>query len=61
MFNKDFIFGCATAASQIEGAYLDDGKVPSIWDKFCEKENAIIDGSDIKIACNSYYKYKEDI
>ena len=61
MFHKDFIFGCATAASQIEGGYNADGKVPSIWDVFCEDKKNIIDKSDIKIACNSYYDYKKDI
>lgn len=31
-FPKDFLWGAATAAPQIEGAYLDDGRTPSIWD-----------------------------
>ena len=34
MFDKDFIFGTATASFQIEGAYDIDGKVKSIWDKY---------------------------
>ena len=33
-FNKNFIFGCATAAYQIEGAYNEDGKGMCNWDQF---------------------------
>ena len=32
----------------------------SIWDTFCEKEGAIADGSDGKVACDSYHQYEED-
>lgn len=31
-FSKDFLWGAASAAHQIEGAYLEDGKSPGIWD-----------------------------
>lgn len=29
-FPKNFIWGAASAAAQIEGVYLDDGRTPSI-------------------------------
>ena len=30
-FKKDFVWGAATAAYQIEGAYNEDGRGLSIW------------------------------
>ena len=37
-FRKDFVWGVATAAYQIEGAAYEDGKGLSDWDTFCKKE-----------------------
>ena len=39
-FPKDFVFGAATAAYQIEGAAATGGRGPSIWDKFTELPGA---------------------
>ena len=60
-FKKDFIWGAATASFQIEGAWNEDGKSPSIWDTFCEQPGKIMDGSDGKVACDHYHHYKEDV
>mgnify|MGYP003316418962 CR=1 FL=1 len=54
-------WGCSTASAQIEGAYNEDGKGLSIWDHFVSIKGMIEDGSDNKIAADSYHKYKEDI
>lgn len=35
--------------------------MPSIWDDFCRVKGAIKDGSDGSVACDHYYRYKDDI
>jgi beta-glucosidase len=60
-FGKDFLFGTATAAAQIEGAWTEDGKGRSIWDVFSEKEGKTKDGGTTEFACDFYHKYEEDI
>ena len=60
-FNKDFIWGSAIAAYQTEGAHDKDGKGESIWDRFCQQEGVICDGTDGKVACDSYHLYETDI
>jgi beta-glucosidase/6-phospho-beta-glucosidase/beta-galactosidase len=39
--NSDFLWGAATAAAQIEGAWNISGKQPSIWDDFCHNISAM--------------------
>jgi beta-glucosidase len=46
---------------QIEGAPEADGRGPSIWDEFCAIPGKIADGSDGKVACDSYNRTAEDI
>ncbi|CZT49723.1 probable beta-glucosidase [Rhynchosporium secalis] len=58
---KDFHWGFATAAYQIEGAPEADGRGPSIWDKFCAIPGKIADGSSGDVACDSYNRTAEDI
>ena len=60
-FPKDFLWGTATAAYQIEGAWNKNGKGLSIWDLFCEKTGAVKNGDNGHIACDHYHRYKEDI
>ena len=60
-FDKDFKWGAATAAYQIEGAYKTDNKGLSIWDTFCEKKGNIENGDTGKVACDHYNLFKEDI
>ncbi|MDN6385647.1 MAG: family 1 glycosylhydrolase, partial [Alkalibacterium sp.] len=35
-FPKDFLWGSASAAYQVEGAMEEDGKKKSVWDKFVQ-------------------------
>jgi beta-glucosidase len=60
-FPKDFVWGVATSAFQIEGATDADGKGPSIWDTFCKVPGAIADASDGSVACEHYVRCAEDL
>ena len=60
-FPRDFRFGAATAAYQVEGAASEDGKGESIWDVFCRRPGAIADGSSGDIACDHYHRYRDDV
>ena len=61
MFGPDFVLGVATSAAQIEGAADEDGRGPSIWDRFCAEPGRIIDGSNTAVACDHYHRYAEDV
>ncbi|WP_309398520.1 GH1 family beta-glucosidase [Cerasicoccus maritimus] len=60
-FPDGFIWGASTAAYQIEGAWNEDGKGPSVWDMFTQQKDRTWKNSDGKIACDHYHRYKEDI
>ncbi len=60
-FNKDFKWGAATAAYQIEGAYNKDGRGLSIWDTFSHTKNNVLNNDTGDEACDHYNKYEEDI
>lgn len=60
-FPKNFLWGVATSAYQIEGAYDKDGKGPSIWDAFCTIPNRVRNGENGKVATDHYHKFKEDV
>jgi beta-glucosidase len=61
VFPKDFIFGVASSAHQIEGSPLSDNAGKSIWYTFCHTPGNINDNSTIDIACDHYNRWKEDI
>ena len=61
MFPKDFLWGCSSAAYQIEGAWNEDGKGDSIWDVHCRKEGAIYRGHTGNVACDHYHRFREDV
>lgn len=60
-FSKDFIWGVATSAGQIEGAAELDGRKPSIWDTFSRTPGKVFGGQTPDIACDSYHRYMRDI
>ena len=60
-FPKDFLFGVATSAAQIEGAAQEDGRGLSIWDVFSRIPNKIADNTTPEIACDHYHLFKDDV
>jgi len=60
-FPKDFVWGCATSAYQIEGAWNEDGKGESIWDRFSRTPGRIRTGDTGDVACDHYHRYREDV
>lgn len=60
-FPDGFLWGAATAAYQIEGAWNQDGKGESIWDRFTHRKHTILNGDTGDITCNHYYKMPEDV
>lgn len=60
-FPKDFLFGAATSAAQIEGGAHEDGRGASIWDTFAGQPGMIGDGSTLEVSCDFYHRYREDI
>ena len=59
-FGKDFVFGAATAAYQIEGGQT-DGRGPSIWDSFAATPGNVTNGDTGRIACDHYHRWPEDL
>ncbi|XP_047456737.1 lactase-phlorizin hydrolase-like [Mugil cephalus] len=60
-FPKDFIWGTATAAYQIEGAWRADGKGLSIWDTFAHTPGKMANHDSGDLACDSYNRIEDDI
>lgn len=58
-FPKDFLWGAASAAPQIEGGWDCDGRTPSIWDVAPAKK--IKNGDNCRTACDHYHRMKEDV
>lgn len=56
-FPEGFLWGASSSAYQVEGAWDEDGKRPSVIDMYEHpKEYA-----DFKVASDHYHRYKEDI
>lgn len=60
-FPDRFIWGTATAAYQIEGAWDADGKGPGIWDTFSHRPGAVLNGDHGDVACDHYHRWAEDL
>jgi beta-glucosidase len=60
-FPDGFLWGAATAAYQIEGAWDEGGKGPGIWDEFVHTPGNIENGDTGDLACDHYHRYREDV
>lgn len=60
-FPPDFLWGGATASYQIEGAWQDDGKGESIWDRFSHTPGRVRDNDTGDVACDHYHRWREDV
>ncbi|MBP1042278.1 glycoside hydrolase family 1 protein [Vagococcus sp. BWB3-3] len=60
-FPKDFLWGAASAAYQVEGAWNQDGKGPSVWDVFSKIEGKTFEGTNGDVAVDHYNRYQEDV
>ena len=60
-FPKGFYWGVATASYQVEGAWNEDGKGPSIWDIYAHTPGHIKNNDTGDVANDHYHRYKEDV
>ncbi|MGD8169536.1 GH1 family beta-glucosidase [Herbiconiux sp. P16] len=58
---RDFLFGSATAAYQIEGAVREGGRGPSIWDTFSHTPGLVENGDTGDIADDHYHRLESDL
>jgi beta-glucosidase len=60
-YPKDFLWGTATSSYQIEGAFDEDGRSESIWDRFAKTPGKVMNGDTGDIAADHYHRFKEDV
>src|SRR5271170_1256727 len=60
-FPTGFLWGMASAAYQVEGAWDLDEKGESNWDRFSHTVGKVKGGATGDVACDQYHRYKEDV
>ncbi len=60
-FPEGFVWGTATAAYQIEGAFAEDGRGTSIWDTFSHTPGKTLHGDTGDIADDHYHRVEQDL
>ena len=60
-FPDGFIWGAATAAYQIEGAWNEDGRGESTWDHYSHTLYNTLNGDSGDVACDHYHRMPQDV
>ncbi|GCE23994.1 GH1 family beta-glucosidase [Dictyobacter kobayashii] len=60
-FPRDFLWGAATSAYQIEGATEEDGRGLSIWDRFAATPGKTFRGETGQVAVDHYHRMEKDV
>jgi len=60
-FPKDFVWGAATSAYQIEGAWNEDSKGESIWDVYTHRPGNIRNNDSGDVAADHYHRMPDDV
>jgi len=58
---KDFVFGTATAAQQIEGGWNEGGRGVSIWDTYAHTPGKTRNGDSGDIANDHFHRWESDL
>lgn len=60
-FPEGFVWGAATAAYQVEGSTVADGRGPSIWDTFSRAPGAVLGGHTGDLGTDHYRRFADDV
>jgi beta-glucosidase len=60
-FPSGFLWGMASAAYQVEGAWNVDGKGESNWDRFSHTVGKVKGAATGDVSCDQYHRYREDV
>lgn len=61
VFPESFLWGAASAAYQVEGAWDEEGRGLSVWDHFAHQPGKTYQGHTGDTACDHYNRYREDV
>ena len=60
-YPKGFLWGCSTAAYQVEGGAKEGGRGASVWDTFSHTPGKTHNGETGDVSSDSYHLYKDDV